>query len=132
MKEFQAWANAARDRCTVLLMDGQQARLIAVRKNSRSVKIKLGFRHYNVWIEDVALVKLNGVWTLLPPWKAAPLPPDNAPQPRSLKADPSQNWLKVEHNPKVLHPSFLPPASSPPHPTTSTSPAPASTDSGSE
>lgn len=128
-KEWLAWQKAARNRYPIKLMDGREAELVGVRKATRSVKVRMGFRHYICWVEDVALVKIDGTWTLLPPWQVAPLPPENAPQPRSSQAHPSQNWLTVKPDPRALHPSF---ASSPSRPSTSPSPTPASTDSGSE
>jgi len=105
-KEFHAWREAAAKRSTIKLMDGSDAILIAARKTTQSVKVYKDARFWHCWVDDVALVKVDGIWSLLPPWPAQPLKKDR--DARSLRAPDSKNWLKVERNPRLLHPSFLP------------------------
>lgn len=114
---FDAWVQAAKNRATVKLMDGRTAVLVAVRQNSMSCKIKLmDGKHYNIWVDDIALVKPRfsseqaSSWVLLPVWKAPVHSPGT--HHRSLRARPSRNWLQVTPNPRALHPAFLPPRQS--------------------
>ena len=109
-KEFSAWLRSAKNRDLITLMDGREAKLMAVRRHTRSCKIVLEGRHTHVWVEDIALVKVTseerpeGVWTLLPPWKVVPLPEHI--EVRSSRAETSKSWTKVVHNPKAIHPAF--------------------------
>jgi len=107
-KEFSAWRKAAEARSEVKLMDGRQAVLVGARRTTQSVKIQLDYRHYNCWVDDIALVKIDGTWTLLPPWQAQSIRRDV--EVRSLKAPESKSWLNVERNPSLLHPAFQSPS----------------------
>lgn len=115
MTEFSTWLDLARDRAIVRLMDGREAELMAVRRNARSCKIRCGGRHYNCWIDDIALVRRVGdeTWMYLDAWPIVNL--ENKP---GTKVTPlevarrSPSWLHVVPNPAALHPSFhrrLPP-----------------------
>lgn len=110
MTEFGKWVEHARRRATVRLMDGREATLVSVRKAPRSGKVILGGRHYNIWIDDIALVMSEGGrWLHLEAWKVTDLslrPGVNVATKASSSA--SKNWLTVHPNPAVLHPSFQP------------------------
>jgi len=109
---FGQWVDLAKTRANIRLMDGREATLLAVRKPSRNCKIRLGNRHYLVWIDDIALVQWPGTdkWCVLDAWPVVDL--DTRPgvqiAPGNV-ADTSSNWLKVVPNPQALHPSFQPP-----------------------
>lgn len=110
MIEFGVWVAHARRRATVRLMDGREATLVSIRKAPRTGKVMLGGRHYNIWVEDIALVKSpEGRWLHLDFWTVDDLslrPGVNVATRASSSA--SKNWLQVKPNPAVLHPSFQP------------------------
>lgn len=111
---FKKWMRAARERWRVRLMDGREAELLAVRKVSRSCKIKLGDRHYFVWVDDIGLVQDPNTrqWILLDAWKIQPIPAGQTVTPLA-KARESRSWLNVKPDPTTLHPSFQPATPSP-------------------
>lgn len=113
---FGQWVTLAKHRAEIRLMDGREATLLAVRKPSRNCKIMLANRHYLIWIDDVALVRWPGsdFWVTLDAWPVVDLDtkPGVTVTPKKV-AENSRNWLKVTPNPRALHPSFQPPASSP-------------------
>ena len=129
-EQFNAWVQAAEERWDLKLMDGSLATLKGVRKNTMSLKIMWSKRHYNIWVDDVALVRPSrsawllereaaGLpmpsssdvpsWRLLLPWQA---PSGETPgtEHRLLRDEPSKHWLTVQPRPELLHPSFQPPA----------------------
>jgi hypothetical protein len=109
---FSQWVQFAELRRQVMLMDGRIAELRHVRKAPRSCKVKLYNRHYNCWIEDIALVMLPTgpslalSWCYVEAWPAVDLSTRPGIQPRRLRAAPSKHWLEVKPNPGALHPSF--------------------------
>lgn len=105
---FGEWVQFAADRRDVMLMDGRVACLLAVRKGPRSCKIRLGNRHYNCWVEDIALVKLNDGWVRPELWQAVDLDKRPGTEVRPHRAAPSARWLKVVPDHSKLHPSFQP------------------------
>ena len=108
MIEFGVWLAHARRRAIVRLMDGSEATLMAVKKGPRSCKIQVGSRHYNCWIDDIALVlSPEGRWLYLDAWKPVDLDKRPGTSVTSLaSARASKNWLAVVPNRQALHPSF--------------------------
>jgi len=108
MDPFSRWVEYAADRRTVMLLDGNECELLAVRKPSRSAKIKLNNRHYNVYIEAIALVKLENGWIAPDLWDVVDLDTRPGTTVRLHSAAPSKQWLDVQPNYDKLHPSFRP------------------------
>lgn len=108
MDPFSRWVDYAADRRTIMLMDGREATLMAVRKAPRSCKIMLGNRHYNCWIEDIACVKLEQGWVVPELWAAVDLDKRPGTEVRSLRDTQSRRWLEVKPDYSRLHPSFQP------------------------
>lgn len=103
---FNAWVRAAAERWEIVLMDGQRGYLMAVRRNSRSAKIVLHGRHYQCWIEDIALVREpsidgSGPWQLLDHWPAVDLDAKPGTEVRSRNAPSSKSWITVKPHPKM-------------------------------
>lgn len=121
---FSEWVALAARRATIRLMDGREATLVSVRKGPRNCKIRLGNRHYLIWIDDIALVATEPeTWTLLEAWPAVDLSERPGTVVTSLAtAASSRNWLTVVPNPAALHPSFQ--AAEPPPLPVSTRPGP--------
>lgn len=105
---FSRWVQYAADRRTIMLMDGTEATLTAVRKAPRSCKVIKQNRHYNCWIEDIACVKLEQGWVIPELWGAVDLDARPGTEVRSMKAPPSKRWLHVVPDYSRLHPSFQP------------------------
>jgi len=110
MTEFGQYVSHAKRRATIRLMDGREAQLVNVKKAPRTCKVLLGGRHYNCWVEDIALIQSpEGRWLHLEPWPAVDLSlRPGTTVPSSSSARESRNWLQVVPNPAVLHPSFQP------------------------
>ena len=105
---FSQWCEYAADRRTIMLMNGNEATLLAVHKGPRSCRIQYKNRHYNCWVEDIACVKLENGWVVPPLWKAVDLDTRPGTTVRSHRAPKSKRWLNVEPDYTKLHPSFHP------------------------
>ena len=110
---FREWVHYAEQRYEARLMDGRICTLMAVRRAPRSCKVKLYNRHYECWVEDIAMLRNPttssgepGPWFLLDAWHVVDLSKRPGTQVRSLRAVPSKRWLEVIPRPEVLHPSF--------------------------
>jgi hypothetical protein len=110
---INTWMKLAKLRARIVLADGREGRLMAVRRNARSCKIALDGRHYNCWVEDIVLIEdqerpvNDSAWVVAEPWPIQELNPGTVV--RSLRAAPSASWLTVQRRPMDIHPSYLPP-----------------------
>ena len=100
------WIRHASERHLIKLADQRIAVLMAVRPNTRSVKLRMYNRHFQCWVEDIVAVSElsaaemhrigeRGVWSDLDPWPVRELP-GNA-NVRPLRSAPSKSWLHVQH-----------------------------------
>lgn len=108
MDPFSQWVEYAADRRTIMLLDGNECELLAVRKASRSAKIRFNNKHYNVYVEAIALVKLEQGWIAPDLWEVVDLDGRPGTQPRLHSAPASKHWLDVKPDYSRLHPSFQP------------------------